>query len=454
MKLIFKLSVCLLSLLLMLISSAGYAQDEFSAWLAALRIEAREAGISEAAVDSALKQIVFVPEVIAFDRTQPEFVSPFLDYYQKRVNPQKVQKGQQMLAEHAVLLNRIEKQYGVSKYVLVAFWGMETQYGRNLGKLDVLSSLATLAYDGRRTEFFRAQLLDAMRMIDNGHATTQTFKGSWAGAFGNMQFMPTTFMLYAVDGDNDNKIDVVNSLADAFASAANYLSTIGWRHQEPAMLEVQLPEDFDWQTAQLNFRKPLHAWAQLGVRKLQIDDAAPGFQQLVLTNKSTKKTAKKAAKKSVSPLQNAQYTQTAVRAKTANLEIKGVHMNGYAAILLPQGYRGPAFMVFDNFDAMMDWNRSVNYALSVAQLAEQLQRPSGIIGGQSAEDGALSFSEMYDLQTILNSRGFDAGEPDGLPGFKTQQALRLYQLLNKLPADGYASRSMYQRLQAEQSQKP
>jgi len=267
-----------LSLLLMLISSAGYAQDEFSAWLAALRIEAREAGISEAAVDSALKQIVFVPEVIAFDRTQPEFVSPFLDYYQKRVNPQKVLKRiSSMLAEHAVLLNRIEKQYGVSKYVLVAFWGMETQYGRNLGKLDVLSSLATLAYDGRRTEFFRAQLLDAMRMIDNGHATAQTFKGSWAGAFGNMQFMPTTFMLYAVDGDNDNKIDVVNSLADAFASAANYLSTIGWRHQEPAMLEVQLPEDFDWQTAQLNFRKPLHAWAQLGVRKLQIDDAAPGF---------------------------------------------------------------------------------------------------------------------------------------------------------------------------------
>lgn len=445
-----KLSRCLLSVFLMLISSFGYAQDGFSEWLEALRIEAREAGISETAVNSALKQIVFVPEVIAFDRTQPEFVSPFLDYYQKRVNPQKVQKGQQMLAEHAALLNRIEKQYGVSKYVLVAFWGMETQYGRNLGKLDVLSSLATLAYDGRRTEFFRAQLLDAMRMIEHGHVSATHFKGSWAGAFGNMQFMPTTFMLYAVDGDNDNKIDVINSIADAFASAANYLSTIGWRHQEPAMLEVQLPETFDWQTAQLNFRKPLHAWAQSGVRKLQIDDTMPSFQQLVLTNKSTKKIAKKPAR----PVQSAQFSQTAVIAKASSLEDKGMRMNRHAAILLPQGYRGPAFMVLDNFDAMMDWNRSVNYALSVALLAEHLRQPTAIIGGQYAEDGALSYGEMYDLQTMLNSKGFDAGEPDGLPGFKTQQALRLYQLMHQLPADGYASRSIYLRISAERLQKP
>lgn len=454
MKCMLKVSAWLLSVSLILSFRIAYAQPEFSAWLEDLRIEARESGISEGTVQSALKQITFMPEVIAYDRAQPEFVSPFLDYYHRRVNPQKVQKGQQMLAEHAALLNRIEAQYGVSKYTLVAFWGMETQYGRSLGTLDVLSSLATLAYDGRRTEFFRAQLLDAMRMIDNGHVVPDAFKGSWAGAFGNMQFMPTTFMLYAVDGDNDNKIDVVNSIADAFASAANYLSTIGWRHQQPAMLEVHLPENFDWQTAQLNFRKPVHAWAQSGVRVLPSDEKASGFKSHFLTNKSTKRSAKKTVKKTTQGFQYARFNLNAEAAKTASLESRSVQMNGDAAIILPQGYRGPAFIVFDNFDAMMDWNRSVNYALSVAQLAEQLRQPSRIVGGQSAQDGALSFSEMYDLQSLLNSRGFDAGEPDGLPGFQTQQALRLYQLMNKLPADGYASRSIYQRLVSEQTQKP
>lgn len=450
MKWMRKPSIWLLSVLMLLSWRQAYAQAEFSLWLEELGMEAREADITDLTVQNAIKQIEFLPEVIALDRSQPEFISPFLDYYQKRVNAQKVQKGQQVLAEHAELLARIETQYGVSKYILVAFWGLETQYGRSLGKLDVLSSLATLAYDGRRTEFFRAQLLDAMRIIDNGHAAPNALKGSWAGAFGNMQFMPTTFMLYAVDGDNDNKIDVVNSLPDAFASAANYLTTIGWRDQQPAMLEVQLPENFDWQTAQLNLRKSLHTWAQLGVRRLQVDDTTPRFQQLVLSKKATKKALKKTGK----PYQNTQFIDTVPAVKTASLETAGMQMSAYAAILLPQGYRGPAFMVFDNFDVIMDWNRSVNYALSVAQLAEQLKHESRIIGGQSVEEGALSFSEMYDLQSMLNARGFDAGEPDGLPGFKTQQALRLYQRMNKLPADGYASRSMYQRLLAEQGQKP
>jgi len=446
MKRILKLSAWLLLFSWQLV----HAQDEFSAWLQELHVEAREAGISDATAKNAIEQIEFLPEVVKLDKSQPEFVSPFLEYYKRRVDTQKVQKGQQLLAEHAALLDRIEAQYGVSKYMLVAFWGMETQYGHSLGKLDVLSSLATLAYDGRRSEFFRAQLLDAMRMIDYGHASADAFTGSWAGAFGNMQFMPTTFMLYAVDGDNDNKIDVVNSLADAFASAANYLSTIGWREQQPVMLEVLLPENFEWQTAQFNFRRPIQEWAQSGVRMLQQDDAVPRLQQLVLS----KRTAKKSAKQSAKHYQKAQFTEPAPAVKTAGLSAAGLQMNQYAAILLPQGYRGPAFMVLDNFDVLMDWNRSVNYALSVAQLAERLRYPSRIIGGESAEDGALSYSEMYDLQSMLNTRGFDAGEPDGLPGFKTQHALRLYQLMHKLPADGYASRSIYQRISAERLQKP
>ncbi|OYZ41639.1 MAG: lytic murein transglycosylase [Methylotenera sp. 24-45-7] len=440
----------------MLAGRGAHAQGEFSLWLQHLRTEAMLSGISDETALEAVNHIQFLPDVIALDRSQPEFISPFLEYYQKRVNAQKLQNGQQLLAEHAQMLNQIEAQYGVSKFALIAFWGMETQYGRNQGKLDVLSSLATLAYEGRRTDFFRGQLLDAMRMIDNRHVTIDALKGSWAGAYGNMQFMPTTFMLYAVDGDSDGNIDVANSLPDAFASAANYLSQIGWRSHEPVMLEVQLPESFDWSSAQLNIRKPIQAWSKLGVRALHLDAGVPSFIQTIKPKAVRHKvTSKKVAKKSVNKLSNQPSSTVTPTVRTVNLDMLALDVKGPAAILLPQGYRGPAFMVFDNFDVIMDWNRSVNYALSVAQMAEQLQyETKRIVGGQAAEDGALSFSEMLDLQSILNMRGFIAGEPDGLPGFKTQQALREYQLANKLPADGYASRSIYQRIYAEHYQKP
>lgn len=453
-----RLSKFLMALFLVLRPAISFAQDEFSDWLQELRIEAMVSGISDATANDAVSRVEFLPDVIALDRSQPEFVSPFLDYYQKRVDVQKVQRGRQLLAEHEAMLNRIEAEYGVPKYTLIAFWGMETQYGRSQGKLDVLSSLATLAYDSRRTEFFRGQLLDAIRMIDVGHAQADSLTGSWAGAFGNMQFMPTTFMLYAVDGDNDGRIDVVNSLPDAFASAANYLSQVGWHAEEPAMLEVQLPDDFDWNSAQLSARKPVEEWSRLGVRALHVDVGAPGFglrASLAKDARSKKaklplaKTKKPAVRKAVR-IDRQRWENISV--SSVSLDVLGLKVKGPAAILLPQGYRGPAFMVFDNFDVIMDWNRSVNYALSVAQLAEQLRHDSRIVGGLSAEGGALSFQEMLDLQNMLNTRGFNAGEPDGLPGFITQDAIRKYQQTNQMPADGYASRSLYQRLYSEQQQ--
>lgn len=439
-------------LTLLLTGSVSAAEDDFGLWLEALKTEAQVSGISDQAVTEAISRIEFQPEVIAMDRAQPEFISPFLEYYQKRVNAAKVQRGRQMLQQHQEMFDRVEAQYGVPKYTLAAFWGMETQYGRNQGRLDVLSSLATLAYEGRRTEFFRGQLHDAMRMIDVGHVEAGTLTGSWAGAFGNMQFMPTTFMLYAVDGDNDNLVDVVDSLPDAFASAANYLSKVGWRPNEPAMLEVQLPDDFDWNSAQLTVRKPIEEWSRLGVRALHVDVGAPGFAPNAgLTKAAYNKKAKSASVKhkhnNVSKLPAAGLAVSEnITVSSVDLDVLGLKVQGPAAILLPQGYRGPAFMVFDNFDVIMDWNRSVNYALSVAQLAEQLRHESRIVGGRDAETGALSFQEMLDLQNMLNTHGFDAGEPDGLPGLKTQDAIRKYQLANQIPADGYASRSIYERL--------
>lgn len=454
----------------------AFADDDFNAWLSAFKQEALAAGISDKTATATINHIELLPNIIKLDLAQPEFISPFLDYYNRRVNTAKVARGRLLLAQHEVLLNQIEAQYGVPKVVLVAFWGMETNYGSQQGNVDTLSALATLAYNGRRAGFFRRQLLDAMRMIDAGNGNVEKFRGSWAGAFGNMQFMPSTFIAYAVDGDGDKRIDIVNSTADAFASAANYLAQIGWRKGEPVMIEVQLPENFQWQDAQLNLRKSTEEWASLGVTALEAKSSMEDTKSASINSTETKsnkvnvstvnakklnkiKPSHKAAvanKKNASkktynnqPYQNAtsndlihnplSYGATSIAAELPNT-------SSPAAILLPQGWRGPAFMVFDNFDAIMDWNRSVNYALSVAQLANRIEGGARILGGQMAEVSALTFRQMFALQAELNKRGFDTGEPDGFPGLQTQAAVRAYQLSQHLPADGYASPSLYAHL--------
>jgi lytic murein transglycosylase len=253
----------------------------------------------------------------------------------------------------------------------------------------------TLAYEGRRAEFFRAQLLDTMRIVDAGHNTVAGMRGSWAGAMGHMQFMPSTLLKHGVDADGDGRINIWTSLPDAFASAANYLANTGWRKNEPVALEVKLPENFDYSLAQLNSRKSTADWSSLGV--LDIDD------------------------KALPVLEN-------------------------AAILLPQGWQGPVFMVFSNFDVVMDWNRSVNYALSVAHLANRFVDDKQIVAGAELENEALTFNQMWALQARLNLLGFKCGIPDGFPGFKTQAAIRQYQASKNLPQDGYASPGLYQQL--------
>jgi len=418
-------------------TSKVMAKEDFSIWLENLRYEAKSQGISDDTTVNFVNRTVFLPNIIKQDRAQPEFISPFLEYFAKRVDDKKIQNGRVLLARHHHLLAQIEAQYGVPKQILIAFWGMETQYGNVQGNIDILSALATLAYEGRRSDFFRAQLLDAMLMVDLGYVDVERFKGSWAGAFGNMQFMPTTFMLYAVDGDADETIDVVNSLPDAFASAAYYLSNIGWNKNEPVMVEVKLPSDFDWQSAQLDIRKTPEEWAMLGVKayvnepeNAEVTSSVDGRPEVVNQNVT----------------QLGASVEQARMSSDTNLSSALTNIAGKSAILLPQGWQGPAFMVFDNFDIIMQWNRSVNYALSVAQMAKQLNQEPSILGGDFAEGGALSFQQMLDLQNRLNNQGFDAGMADGLPGLHTQAAVRSYQLRQQLPADGYASPSLYQRL--------
>lgn len=392
-----KLNMLLLASLLQFTFLLVHAQDkqDFSDWLALFKQEAQALDISDATIESTLKNAQYLPSVIRFDRAQPEFISPFLSYIEKRVTPNRIAIGRSKLVEHEVLLNQVEAQYGVTKQVLVAFWGLETHYGAHKGNYGLPSALVTLAYEGRRADFFRGQLLDAMRIVDAGHNKVAGMRGSWAGAMGHMQFMPSTLLKHGVDADADGRINIWTSLPDAFASAANYLSKAGWRKDEPAAIEVKLPADFDYAQAQLLNRKAVADWVKLGVFSMD-DSALPALDG--------------------------------------------------AAIVLPQGWQGPAFMVFANFNVIMDWNRSVNYALSVVHLANQLNGDKPIVAGMEAENEALTFSQMWALQSRLNELGFESGAPDGFPGLKTQAAIRQYQATKNLPQDGYASPSLYARL--------
>ena len=387
----------IISLVLLFVGFAAHAYDanEFAIWLREFKQEAKAADISAKTIKNTFKKAKYLPQVIVLDRGQPEFITPFLSYIQKRVTLSKIGLGRAMLQQHEVLLNQIEVGYGVPKQVIVAFWGLETSYGENKGSFGLPSSLMTLAYEGRRAEFFRSQLLDTMRIIDAGHNNIAGMRGSWAGAMGQMQFMPSTLLKYGIDADADGRINIWSSLPDAFSSAANYLAKTGWRKDEPTMLQVKLPANFDYSLAQLNNRKSAERWSVLGVRDTD--------------------------NKLLPALDN-------------------------AAILLPQGWQGPAFMVFSNFDVIMDWNRSVNYALSVAHLANQFSADKLIVVNDKAENEALTFNQMWALQGKLNQMGFDCGTPDGFPGLKTQAAIRQYQASKTLPQDGYASPSLYQQL--------
>ncbi len=470
---ILRLFLILPTICLLLYSGITSAEEDFTSWLQELQQEALTSGISKQTVDAVIEHINYIPGVIKLDRAQPEFISPFLDYYHRRVDAVKIERGRELLKKHEALLHQLEMQYGVPRAILIAFWGMETNYGNYQGDIDTLSSLATLAYEGRRAAFFRGQLLDAMRMIEADEADIDDLHGSWAGAFGHMQFMPTTLLTFAVDGDGDKHIDIASSEADALASAANYLSQAGWQKKEPAMLEVQLPGNFDWQNAQLIIRKPVEEWVKLGVKipkeEMVVEVREIPAKSLKSKGKNKRNDGKKAVlikKKIKLKKPGRQNTQQIAAQHLANSPLatkiakSGVVeaeqmlpvVSGQSAIILPQGWRGPAFMVFDNFDVMLDWNRSVNYALSVAQLAKRIEGEPRILGGQLAETGGLTFAQMFELQARLNELGFDAGEPDGFPGLQTQAAIRAYQLKLHLPADGYAGPSVLRSLQSIESE--
>lgn len=393
-----KSCITLLATLLLTKPAMADEKQDFETWKQQLVSEATGLGISEPTIQATLQQAKYLPRVIQLDRAQPEFISPFLTYLKKRVSPQTVAIGRDMLQRHQTMLDAVEQEYGVPKQVLVAFWGLETHYGQVQGGFGLPSALTTLAFEGRRADFFRQELFNLMRIVDAQHNTADNLRGSWAGAMGHMQFMPSTFIKHGVDADADGRIDIWTSKVDAFNSAANYLKKAGWRTNEPVALQIDLPDGFDVSLAHYKKRQSVADWQALGI--VVPSDLKPTDQ---------------------------------------------------AAILLPQGWNGPAYMVFANFDVVMDWNRSVNYALAVAHLAQQFSGDSAVKYRDTIETQALTFNEMWALQAKLNELGFDCGKPDGFPGLKTQDAVRMYQAAQQLPQDGYASPSLYQRLFVLQS---
>jgi membrane-bound lytic murein transglycosylase B len=311
----------LLSLLFTPSPTLAQKQKNFDAWLADLRTEALAKGISQATLDSALSRLQPLPRVIELERSQPEFKLTVQEYLDRVVTDSRVEKGREALEENHTLLTKVYDRYGVQPSILVALWGIETDFGRSVGGYPVIDAVATLAYEGRRTAFFRQELLHALRIVDQGHISPDKMMGSWAGAMGQLQFMPSSFQAFAVDYDGNGRVDLWNSLPDVFASAANYLSKAGWVKDEIWGWEVSLPKGFDASSAGPDVRKSLADWKALGVQ----DSKKNGSDASLLWS-----------------------------------------------VVEPEGKKGPAYLTNNNYRALLKWNRSHHFAVAAGTLSDRI----------------------------------------------------------------------------------
>lgn len=395
----FRLILCLL------FSSWAFANDtlapkfvpesqSFEDFLLDIRQKAISRGVSTKTLDQVFLELTPNPKVIKFDQTQAEFSQNFWRYLGSRVSQYRLNKGDQKLKLHQQILQENYQKYGVPPHIIVAFWGLETNYGSNTGNLNLVRSLATLSYDRRRRDFFTEQLLTLLTLIDE-HKIPPNAKGSWAGAMGNVQFMPTNVAAYGVDADQDGEIGLWDNTQDIFSSAANFLQEIGWVRGQRWGREVSIPSSFDYQLATLSVKKTVNEWRTLGIKM------ADGKS---LPNSTMK-----------------------------------------ASLILPMGFKGPGFLVYPNFRAILRWNNSILYALSVGHLSDRLAGTDKLYAAPITEP-SLSRENIMQIQAQLNQFGFDTGEPDGISGPKTRNAAREYQRANQLPIDGYVGYQLFQQL--------
>jgi lytic murein transglycosylase len=369
------------------------AQDngEFRRFVESVWPEAQARGVSRATFDNAFRGVAPDPKIVALTKTQSEFGRPIWDYVAGAISVQRLERGRQLASQWAQSFEAAERTYGVPRSVILGIWGMETNYGSFVGNIYVIRALATLAYTRYRGDFFREELLTALQILEQDHVERDTMVGSWAGAMGQTQFMPSSFMKFAVDGNRDGKRDIWNSVPDAIASTANYLRQQGWKPGLPWGFEVELPEGFDFR----NLRQGFLAWAGLGVRRV---------------------------------------------------DGKALPSSGEAALFLPGGAKGPAFLITDNYQAIKTYNSSDAYALGVAHLGDRVMGGPAIKGKWPTNEPMLDKDERVELQRRLATLGFYTGEQDGRLGSLTREAVRNFQLRRGLIPDGYANPAVLREL--------
>jgi len=400
-----KIIACLLLLIGMSASGAAAAavpcrtSGPYDKWLADFEREAMAQGVSQRTIAEAAPFLTYDQRIVYIDRGQRVFTQTFLEFSDRMAAGYRIQMGQAKIKAYAQVFARIERQYGVPAPVIVAFWALESDFGANMGNYHSLSSIASLAYDCRRADRFRSQLLDAMHLIERGDLTPQEMIGSWAGELGQTQMMPSEYYKYAVDYDGDGKRNLLRSAPDVLGSTANYLVGLGWRRGEPWLTEVRVPAgmpNFPWDQADLDIQLPRAKWASLGVT---LADGQP--------------------------------------LPADNLP---------ASLLLPMGRFGPAFLVYQNFQVYLQWNNSLVYSTTAAYLATRIAGAPPLHRGHPPP--ALPFADVKAMQAMLSHAGYDVGAIDGFLGLKTRQAVKAMQIKYGLPADSYPTTELLARMRA------
>lgn len=367
----------------------------FGGWLQGFKKQAVAQGISPGVVSEALGGLTYDPATIAKDRSQGIFAQSFLQFSGRMVSGNRLSVGSSLLKKNASTFAQIQQKYGVPGPVLVGFWGLETDFGKVMGNMETLRSLATLAFDCRRPEEFSEQLLDALRVIERGDLSPGEMRGPWAGEVGQFQFVPSVYYKYAVDFDGDGRRNLISNTPDALASAANYLDGLGWKPNQPWIEEVRVPADLPWDQADVTIKKPRAFWAQHGV------------------------------------------TYTSGKAIPAD--------NVPVGLQLPMGRNGPAFLTYPNFDVYLEWNKSLVYSTTAAYYASRLAGAPALSRGNAPVE-TLSLADTKELQQLLAKRGFDVGKIDGVVGAATRDAIRTMQVKYGLPADAYPTAELLSQL--------
>lgn len=375
-------------------ASCGNSAKGFDGFIKQFRAEAAAAGVGARGL-AALDGVEYQPAIIKKDRSQSVFSMNFMDFQKRMVSAYRIKEGKAILQRNAKMFDAIQKQYGVPGEVLIAFWAFETDFGKNMGDFDTISSLATLSWDCRRPEKFREQLIGALKLYENGDLEREDMRGAWAGEIGHTQFLPKEYFETAVDFDGDGHRNLKKSIPDAMASGAALLVKHGWQANQPWMDEVTVPAELPWDQADIAIQLPRSQWVKWGVKGAHGKLKADKFP---------------------------------------------------ASLLLPMGKDGPAFLVYENFtSAYLKWNESLVYSTTAAYLASRISGAGPLDPGRAQVD-PLSYEQISELQKILVSKGYDVGEVDGKLGKATREAVKQEQIKMGWPADSYPTVQFLQKL--------